>query len=97
MLVAVIFSFEGYDSWCALNKSRTAEVKIPRKDVRAVLSKWKGRNSLLAHATDDDIDLHGNEIYFSRAPIRIFQMESLALLGSVVRAGRAIGFGGGSA
>jgi hypothetical protein len=51
-----------------LNKRRNAEVKIRRKDVRAVVSKWKGRNSLLARDADDEIDLHRNKIYFSRAP-----------------------------
>ncbi len=68
VLVPVVFSFEGYDYWCVLNRSRTAEVKIPRKDMRKVLAAYKGRNSLLAHDTNDDIDLHGNEIYFSKAP-----------------------------
>lgn len=68
VLVAAVWSTEGYDYWCALNKSRTAEVKIPRQKVRSVLSKWRGRNSLLHGDTDDDIDLKGNEIYFSRAP-----------------------------
>jgi hypothetical protein len=68
ILVPVVFSFEGYDYWCVLNRSRTAEVKIPRKTVRAALSKWQGRNSLLAHDTNDDIDLKGDELYFSRAP-----------------------------
>jgi hypothetical protein len=68
VLVPVVFSFKGYDYWCVLNRSRTAAVKLPRKAVREILSKWKGRNSLLAHDTNDDIDLKGNEIYFSRAP-----------------------------
>jgi hypothetical protein len=68
VLVPVVFSFDGDDYWCVLNRSRTAEVKIPRKDVRKVLAAYKGRNSLLAHDTNDDIDLHGNEIYFSKAP-----------------------------
>jgi hypothetical protein len=63
-----VFSFDGDDYWCVLNRSRTAEVKIPRKDVRKVLTAYKGRNSLLAHDTNDDIDLHGNEIYFSKTP-----------------------------
>jgi hypothetical protein len=51
-----------------LNRSRTAEVKILRKTLRETLSKWKGRNSLLAHDTNDNIDLKSNELYFSRAP-----------------------------
>ena len=68
VLVSVVFSFDGDDYWCVLNRSRTAEVKIPRKDVRKVLTTYKGRNSLLAHDTNDDVDLHGNEIYFSKAP-----------------------------
>jgi hypothetical protein len=68
VLVPVVFSFEGYDYWCVLNRSRTAEVKIPRKDIRKVLAAHEGRNSLRAHDSNDDIVLHGNEIYFSKAP-----------------------------
>jgi hypothetical protein len=68
VLVPVVFSFEGYDYWCVLNRSRTAKVKIPRKAMRKVIAAYEGRNSLLAHDTNDDIDLHGNEIYFSKAP-----------------------------
>ncbi|HEX3938351.1 MAG TPA: hypothetical protein VHX43_12685 [Xanthobacteraceae bacterium] len=68
MLVAAVWASEGYDYWCALNTSRTAEVKIPRQKVRAILGKWQGRNSLLHGDTNEDIDLKGNQIYFSRAP-----------------------------
>jgi len=68
VVVPVVFSFEGYDYWCVLNRSRTAALKLSRKTVRDILSKWKGRNSLLAHDTNDDIDLKGNDLYFSRAP-----------------------------
>ncbi len=32
------------------------------------MSKYAGRNSLLNRFTGDDIDLKGNEIYFSKAP-----------------------------
>jgi hypothetical protein len=68
VLVPVVFSFEGYDYWCVLNRSRTAEAKIPRQDIRKGLAAHKGRNSLRAHDSNDDIVLHGNEIYFSKAP-----------------------------
>ncbi len=68
VLVAVVWSYEGYDYWCALNTSRTANVRIPRQDVRETLGKYAGRNSLLDRFTGDDINLKGNEIYFSKAP-----------------------------
>jgi hypothetical protein len=68
VLVAVVFSYEGYDYWCALNRSRTASVTIPRQDADAVMAKWEGRNSLLHGDTSDAIELKGNEIYSSKAP-----------------------------
>ena len=68
VIVAVVWSFSRYDYWCALNASRTSEIKIPRQKARAVLRKWTGRNTLLYRDSDEDIDLKGNEIYFSKAP-----------------------------
>jgi len=67
VLIAVVFSYEGYDYWCAANKSRTEKVWIQRPDIRKILADWHGRNSLLHGDSDENFDLHGNEIYFSRA------------------------------
>jgi len=68
VLIAVVFSYEGYDYWCAANKSRSEKVWIQRSDIRKILADWHGRNSLLHGDSDENFDLHGNEIYFSRAP-----------------------------
>ncbi len=68
VITAMVWSYARYDYWCALNTSRTKEVKIPRRKLRAVLSKWVGRNTLLYGNGDEDIDLKGNEIYSSKQP-----------------------------
>lgn len=73
VLVAVVFSYEGYDYWCAANRSRTAQVTIPRQGANAVMAKWEGRNSLLHGDANDEIDLKGNEIYFSKTAANDFQ------------------------
>ena len=67
VIVAVVWSFARYDYWCAINQSRNASVKIERAKVRAILRTWRGRNTLLVHDYNDDIDLKGNQVYFSKA------------------------------
>lgn len=66
VIVAVVWSFSRYDYWCAINLSRNAGVKITRTKVRDILRKWVGRNTLLVHDYNDNIDLKGNQIYFSK-------------------------------
>jgi len=68
LIVAVVWSFSRYDYWCALNATRAKTVTVPRRKVRAILRKWTGRNTLLDRDSDEDIELKGNEIYFSKAP-----------------------------
>lgn len=68
VIVAVVWSYSRYDYWCALNATRTKEVKIPRQRVGVILRQWKGRNSLLYRNSNEDIVLKGNEIYVSKLP-----------------------------
>ena len=67
LIVAVVASYARYDYWCAINTTRTEEVKIARQRVRSILRKWSGRNSLLVRDYNDDLVLKPNQIYFSKA------------------------------
>jgi hypothetical protein len=83
VIVAVVWSFSRYDYWCAINATQMRAVKIPRERVRAILRKRKGRNTLLFDNSSADIDLKGNQIYFSKAPTDFADtraMNSLDLL-----------------
>jgi hypothetical protein len=83
LIVAAVWSFARYNYWCALNASRTQEVKIPPRQLRAALGKWGGRNSLAFRILDQDVDLKGNGIYYSKAPNDLSDtraMNSLDLL-----------------
>jgi len=86
LIVAVVASYARYDYWCAINTTRSEEVKIPRQRVRTILRKWTGRNSLLVRDYNDDIVLKPNQIYFSKAANDFADTRSAYSLDLLLRA-----------
>lgn len=67
VVVTAVTSFGNLDYWCAIATGQSGKVTIRRSDVKAWLSKYEGRNSLLAGNAAEDVMLQPDEIHYSKA------------------------------